>query len=115
MKVQAAKRALLLQEWADQIREHKQSGMTLKQWTAKTGYSDKTYYYRLKRVREELLEAAEVGGAICLGEKPVFAALPMPTVSGMAVTVRIGQYSIEIHNNADAGVVEQALRVVSRL
>ena len=59
MKAQTAKRAIMLQEWAAQIKERIQSGQTVKDWCAMHGVAQKTYYYRLKRVREEMLEAAE--------------------------------------------------------
>ena len=58
MKVQELKQNLLLQEWAAQIKAREASGMTVKQWCAENGPSLKTYYYRQKRVREELLNAA---------------------------------------------------------
>ena len=113
MKVQATKRAAIVQEWANQIRERTQSGMSVNEWSAVNGYSPKTYYYRLKRVREELLEAAGAGNHPCPIEKPVFAALPMLKTGGASLTVRLGQCTVEIQNGADAGLVEQVLRMVS--
>ena len=115
MRVQVAKRAALLQTWADQIREHKQSGMTVEQWASAAGYSAKTYYYRLKCVREGLLAVAEPRNVPDLGLKPTFAALAMPQANGAVVTVRIGQHLVEISNDADSRVIEQALKAVSRL
>ena len=51
--------------------------------------------------------------------KPVFAALPMPQAipqsKGSTVTVRMGGYEVDIHNNADGTLVEQVLRVVAKL
>ena len=122
-------RKLLLQEWAAQISERGQSGLSVDEWCEKNGVSKATYYYRHKRVREELLEAMETGSSLqisgatdCMeartrgqSEKPVFAALPMPQRKGAAVTVWIGGYSVDIQNGADNTVVEQVLKVVSRL
>ena len=62
MKVQELKQNLLLQEWAAQIKAREESGMTVKQWCAENGPCLKTYYYRQKRVREELLNAASRSG-----------------------------------------------------
>jgi len=139
MKVQEAKRRIRLREWAEQINACKQSGLTVAQWCAKNGMSKKTYYNRMKRVREELLDAIETrneneiavsggisGTSICIPERmgsqppmktttPVFAALPIPQSKSASVTVWIGGYAVEIQNGADDAVVEHALTVVSRL
>ena len=117
--------------WASQIDECMKSGLPVKQWCEKNGVAKKTYYYRLKQVREELLEAMETGSSLQLTEvtglsigsgakisepePPVFAPLPMPQGKGAAATVWIGGYAVDIQNGADAAVVEQVLKVVSRL
>ena len=139
MKIQEVKEKIRLQEWAAQIKAREESGLTVKQWCAKNGPSIKTYYNRQKRVREELLESMTSGNALQLsgivntgvsgvrtqarfsenGEEhismPVFAALPMPQNKVAAVTVWIGGHAVDIQNGADEAVVEQVLKVVSRL
>jgi len=47
--------------------------------------------------------------------QPVFAALPIPQSKLAAVTVWIGNHAVDIQNGADGAVVEQVLKVVSRL
>ena len=126
MRVQAAKRAVQLREWAAQINERIQSGQSIKAWCAKYDLSPKTYYYRLKRVREELLEEAESTGALNLSEKPVFAKLPVGLSEQKAacacmsrsdglITIRMYGYSVEIQNGADNTAIEHVLQVLSRL
>ena len=115
-------RRIRTQEWAMMVKKCQQSGLTVSQWCDENGVSTKTYYYRRKRIREELLEVAEAGNAFQLSEcasdrmeAPVFAALPMPRKSGAAITVRIGTYIAEIHNGAEAETVESVLRTLTRL
>ena len=129
MNAQEIKRKMLLREWASQIKAREESGMTVKQWCAENGPSLKTYYYRLKRVREELLESLSsdsshqlsVVADKCVSQpeqqvySPPFAALPIPQSKGAAITVWVSGYAIDIHNGADESLVEQTLRVVSRL
>jgi len=143
MKVQDAKRLVRIREWTEQINACKQSGMTVKQWCKENGINTKTYYNRMKRVREELLDALETvnGGRLpgfvqmdrnttlmqqelpgSIGsiqseqmDMPVFAALPIPRRSGSAVTVHIGAHVAEIHNGADAETMEGVLRTLARL
>jgi len=130
VKVQEVKRQIRLREWAAQIENCKQSGLTVSQWCEENGIHKKTYYNRMKRVREELLEAMEPGKALQLiehggssgnraqapSEMPAFVSFPMPSSGvGVAVTVWIGENAVDIRNGADSSVVEHVLQAVSRL
>ena len=144
MNVQDVKRKIKLNTWAAQIQSREESGLTVKQWCKEAGMDRKTYYYRLKRVREELLNAIEESDTAALmpmmagagnssvqmpveiaertdvkldtkDSNPVFATFPMPQGNSAAVTVWLGGYSVDIKNGADGVVVEQVLKVVSRL
>jgi hypothetical protein len=143
MKVQTAKQMIRLQEWEAQLRASKQSGMTVRQWCKEQGISMKTYYYRMKRVREEMLEAFETKGGSLLAGIPAgradgvtgqhemlgyhgsrypkkadeleFAAVSLPQTRSIAMTVRVGEYAVDIHNGADDILVGQVLRMVARL
>ena len=53
----AVKREVQLQEWAAQIEAQRASGMTVQQWCAENGINVKTYYHRLRRVREQCVES----------------------------------------------------------
>jgi hypothetical protein len=49
-------------------------------------------------------------------EKPVFTALPLPQQrQPAAVTVRMGDIGVDIHNYANDELIERVLRMVSRL
>ena len=135
MKVQEAKEQIKLHGWAMQIDACNKSGLTVKQWCAENGVAIKTYYYHIKRVREEILNTVEIANALkqpklssarenidhlqtdlVVSERlPVFAALPMPNPKGAVVTVRVGAYAVDIQNGADEAVVEQVLKVVARI
>ena len=51
------KRNVQLQEWTKQIKEQQESGMTVKAYCAQNGINIKTYYYHLRKVREQCLES----------------------------------------------------------
>jgi len=98
--------------------------MTVGQWCDQTGISVKNYYYRMKRVREELLDALETGNTLMVDSNqakqiptPVFAAIPAMKRNSYttAVTVQIGTYIAEINNGADLKTVEGVLRTLTRL
>ena len=144
MKAQNMAERIKIDGWAKLIRECQESGLSVRQWCEENGFSTKTYYYRRKRVREELLETVTggetalmlkastyedrdgtagqigmanraIGAESAQSARPVFAAFPIPQDKGAAVTVWLGGYSVDIKNGADGAVVEQVLKVVSRL
>ena len=51
------KQELRLQEWAAQIEAQQASGQTVQQWCAENGINVKTYYHRLRRVREQCMDS----------------------------------------------------------
>lgn len=53
--ITTVKKELRLQEWAAQIEAQQQSGLTVRSWCEQNGISAKTYYYRLRKVRENCL------------------------------------------------------------
>lgn len=55
-EIQMIKMNVARQRWAEQIQEHQQSGLTVKEWCNVNNISCATYYRRLRMVREWLLE-----------------------------------------------------------
>lgn len=55
--IAAVKQDVRLQEWAVQIAEQQASGMTVQQWCTENRINVKTYYYHLRRVREQCVES----------------------------------------------------------
>ena len=51
-KISRIKTDLLMREWAEMVRTCRSSGLTVKEWCLNNGINIKTYYYRLKRVRD---------------------------------------------------------------
>lgn len=58
-KIQQIKSEYRLKTWSEMYREYQVSGMTVKDWCAERQLSTKTFYYRLRRLREAALERAE--------------------------------------------------------
>ena len=51
------KQQMKLREWAEQIEARRASGMTVQSWCAENGMNVKTYYYHLRKVREQCVES----------------------------------------------------------
>lgn len=54
----AVKQEVRMQEWSAQIEAQQASGLTVQQWCAENGIKPKTYYYHLKKVREQFLDSS---------------------------------------------------------
>lgn len=55
-RIRQAKREVKLNNWQRMYEEYLASGQTVRQWCANNNITTKTYYYRLRKVREEALK-----------------------------------------------------------
>ena len=69
--ISEAKQEIRLREWSEQIERQQNSGMSVEQWCVENGIKPKTYYYRLRRVREK-----------CVAAQPSIVPIAMPDESG---------------------------------
>ena len=56
MTISEAKHAVQLNEWKQMVRRCQESGLTVREWCAQNDVYPQTYYRRLRRVREAVLE-----------------------------------------------------------
>lgn len=59
MAIATVKQELRLNEWSSQIKAQQESGLTVKRWCCENGISPKTYYYRLRKVREQCVDSTQ--------------------------------------------------------
>ena len=85
--ITTVKRDVHLQEWKKQIKAQQESGITVTAYCAQNGINIKTYYYRLRKVREQ-----------CLESKPVI--VPV-AVSRATKDIRIEKNDLQISLSAD--------------
>ena len=69
--VTIVKHRMKLREWAEQIEARQASGMSVQNWCAENGMNVKTYYYHLRKVREQ-----------CMETEPEIVPLAMPQQTG---------------------------------
>jgi hypothetical protein len=130
MKAQDVSRGLQLREWASQVDEQMHSGLSITDWCELHGIKRKTFYYRRQKLREEYLDTLESGSGLswlpesvkqeaqhapAISLKPTFVALPLPNTESAAIKVRISDYVVEIHNDAEENMIGRVLRMVARL
>ena len=58
-KIQKIKKEVRRKEWAEQVRECQNSGLSVREWCQQNGINVYTYYRRLRKLRNELLDQAE--------------------------------------------------------
>ena len=55
--ITTVKRDVQLRKWSEQIKAQQESGMTVTAYCTQNGINIKTYYYHLRKVREQCLES----------------------------------------------------------
>ena len=69
--ISEVKQELRMREWSEQIERQQSSGLSVEQWCDENGINPKTYYYRLRKVREK-----------CVAAQPSIVPITMPEQSG---------------------------------
>ena len=55
-RIMEIKNKVRINEWSEMVKDCRSSGLTVQQWCDANGMNIKTYYYRLRKVREALCE-----------------------------------------------------------
>lgn len=106
MDVTEFKQEYRLRQWGEIIKEQQQSGQTVKAWCSEKGISTKTYYYRLRKVREAICQnvrenAPEIEEIPLTAKEQSFTGIRITTVNG----------TMDV-NNASMETMERLLRVM---
>lgn len=58
-EIAKVKKKVKLNQWAEMVQLRNESGLTVSKWCDQNGVNVKTYYYRLKQVRQALCNEVE--------------------------------------------------------
>lgn len=89
-------------QWAEIIQACQSSGMTAKAWCAENGINIKSYYYRLRKFREELCDVSQQAIPVCS-----FSA-------SNSVVIRNGSVTAEIPDGISAATIAAVVKAVSQ-
>ena len=64
------KNEVRLKQWAEMVRQRNESGLNVSKWCDQNGVNVKTYYYRLKQVRQALCNEVEQHDIVAV--RPVY-------------------------------------------
>lgn len=98
-KISQVKNEYRHQKWTELIRQRQESGMTVVGFCEANGLNSKTYYYWLRKLREEVCKQAVV--AIPMMPEELEEAAGKTTVR-----VRTRNLVVEIENGASAATIE---------
>lgn len=121
MRISEMKRRSRAAEWAQNIRERQESGLTIKAWCTVHGIRDSQYYYWLKIMRSRAIEQAEQAGkgSALMKVEPErlpssTAASPMDGVNEQPrITMRYGKATVEFPAGTPVTVIAEMLKTLA--
>ena len=89
--------------WMEDYARQQESGLSVKEWCHENGIRPKTFYYRVRALREDacnLMKAEPDGHAV--KQEPEFIRVGLPNNSERSTGISIKLNSTEIRNSPDA-------------
>ena len=89
--------------WMEDYARQQESGLTVRQWCQENGILPKTFYYRLKVLREEACSLMNIEQSKpAAKQEPEFVRVGLPKTEGVTSGIRIKLDSAEISISPDA-------------
>ena len=105
-KIATTKRAVQHKAWAEMYATYQESGKTVREWCSEQGIVTKTFYYRLRKLREEALEQAGSHQIV-----PIATNFETPSVNEIAsIKIQSNGITIELPENICAETITAILR-----
>lgn len=100
------KNEVKLKRWAEMVRCRNESGLTVADWCSQNGVNLKTYYYRLKRVRQALCDNPE--------QHDIVPVLPKeePNPSAEKIEISVGDVKIALPDSFNPEALRRLLGVL---
>ena len=92
--IESVKKRVRYQKWQEMYEAYLSSGQSVIEWCAKNGISKKTFYYRLRKIRNEAIDQIEQHDIVSVTSPPP----PATMTNG---TIRISSSGIDIEFPAD--------------
>lgn len=110
-RISQVKTELLMKSWADMVRECRSSGLTVKEWCADNGVNTKTYYYRLKRVRNYLCDnkLADIETDRASGQHDIVPIESIPDNDAQVIKITSGNISIELPTTVQPHLIKAVI------
>ena len=95
-----------LAQWAEMVRSRNESGLTVTDWCKQNGINIKTYYYRLKRMRQAVCSEIE--------QHDIVTAIPAdaPQSEDENIILIVGDVKISLPDNFNENTLSRLLGVL---
>ena len=94
-RIMEIRKQVRLSQWSEMVREREESGLSIREFCTGKAISPKTYYYRLRKLREAAIEAST--------PEIVQVDIPEP-FNPVGIVIRPNATTIEITGSANPGV-----------
>ena len=116
MTILEAKRETRLAVWQQHIQDQRSSGLTVRAWCAQNGCSEKSYYYWLRLVREQMLERVEGSTLVQVRPEELVSANRSGTDNGISgsVVIRFGNACIELPEHTGTEAIASLVKALNQ-
>jgi len=116
MNTQIVARHLRHQSWMEDYARQQESGLTVRAWCAQNGMLPKTFYYRLRVIREEACSLMNLEESSGRQEPPpefVKVNLPQEEAGLSGIKIKLGDTEISISPDSNAEHVRMVLEAIA--
>ena len=105
-EIAKVKKEVKLAQWAEMVRSRNESGLTVTDWCKQNGINIKTYYYRLKRMRQAVCSEIE--------QHDIVTAIPAdaPQSEDENIILIVGDVKISLSDNFNENTLSRLLGVL---
>ena len=107
-KLMTVRQQFRLSQWSAMVQEREESGLSVKHFCEERGINPKTYYYRLKKLRETMINTSA----------PEIVQVDIPfenTQSNPEIVIRVDNTTIEVSGKANRETVRAAVSFLKQL
>ena len=104
-EIAKVKKEVKLKQWAEMVQLRNESGLTVSKWCDQHGVNVKTYYYRLKQVRQALCNEVEQHDIVAV--RPVY-----DCRENTHIRLSMGNATIELPDDFNEDTLKRLLGVL---
>ena len=101
-EIAKVKKEVKLAQWAEMVKSRNESGLTVTDWCKQNGINIKTYYYRLKRIRQAVCNEIE--------QHDIVPAIPAEEERNIEIIV--GDIKVSLPDNFNEATLKRLLGVL---
>lgn len=105
-KIASVKNEVKLRQWEEMVQCRTESGLTVTDWCTENGINIKTYYYRLRRVREAMCSDVKTHEIVPITPEPE------PEESNDRIEIIVGKARIIVPDKFNSETLRQVIEVL---